>query len=657
MARLLDLQKKKGGAAQGGVDKAAARQEPLSEGRAEATVQAKPIPVAPAAANTPAPVEVPPSLAIEAPETPAPQAAVPVSVPPTGAAPSSAPASAPQGAPHVIDEQVLMTLPDEAFVNFSRSRFDSLKLVSPQDILLAAIDHPEIAAIIRAAKQRNALQLLFSSEAQKPPSRNTANSGQHPGEVSADGPTMASNVSPGMVASHPPAGTKRPPPLPPRRKVSEPPPASEATQNLPLSEMGAFIQELKNSGDLTKDRYDRAVAFFQSKRDEALKTYGKEALNQAALTAKQKQQSESWHPSDLTPQERFMLDLGELNKLIGWLKKRMVAEQPAQDAINAQGKNGVDKPASPSVPPQAPAPASAASASEQKAPASAQAVEPAAPAQRPGVPPSAKPKAGVVGRFFSNYTTWSVIGIGAFTGALIYTDQFRDLAKGAKNIYEYLSGRQISSIPNAWIIGIYSAVMVSVVIIGTLITRARAQRMAQRARIRSERSDADMAKIEFVLKKLSQIMLNQVKAEDQISQIRQELRSDEAFFAAMYFLRKDSVFDDILEEARVSEKLRGMIRSVLLPRTELEIMQRKLKRFADIVYKPRDRANLFRNMYEDEDHVAFRLISDELLGDPLNNLRARDVFSYVENNKGVNVGEPLLKGLQQDYDDIISTKI
>jgi hypothetical protein len=426
--------------------------------------------------------------------------------------------------------------------------------------------------------------------------------------------------------------------------------------------MGAFIQEVLDSGDSTKNRYDRASAFFLSKRDEALKTYGKEALGQAALTAKQKQAQQQLMNSgavlDLTPQEQFMLELGELNKLILWLKNRMDAERPAQDAI-ANGKNGGEKPASPSVPPQAPAPASVAQAIEQKPQAPAQAVEQASPSQRPSAPPSAKPKAGTVSRFFSNYTTWSVIGIGAFSGALAYTNQFRDMGVGAKKIFEYVSGRQVADIPTAWAIGVYSAVMASVVIIGTLITRARARRMAERARIRSERSDADKAKMDFVLKKLSQIMLNHAKAEDQMSQIRQELRSDESFFAAMYFLRKDSVFNDILEEARVSEKLRGMVRSVLLPAIELEIMQRKIKRFADIVYSPRERANLFRKMYEDD--VAFRLICDELFlrnisGDFVNNLRARDVFSYVEGGKQENVGEPLQKALQQDYDDIISTK-
>ncbi len=485
--------------------------------------------------------------------------------------------------------------------------------------------------------------------------------------MSAYDATMASDVAPRSSQPPPPPPTRRtkPPPPPQRTKASEPPPVSEVTRDLPLSEMGKFMQELKDSGDSTKDRYDRAVTFFQAKRDEALRSYGKEALGQAAVSAKQKQQAESGAVPVLTPQEQFMLELGELNKLIGWLKKRMDDERGVHDAMKANGK---DKPAVPSVPPAAPAPASAAPAPAQAAPAPAQkqqaetqAPESAAPEQHPSSPPSAKPRAGAVARFFSNYTTWSVAGIGAFTGALVYTNQFRDLSIGAKKIFEYVSGRQIADIPNAWAIGVYSGVMASIVIIGTLITRSRARRMAEKARIRSERSDADKAKEAYVIRKLSQITLDpkNAKSEDQISQIRHELKSDEAFFAAMYYLRKDSVFKDILEDARVSEKVRGMIRSVLLPRTELEIMQRKLKRFADIVYSPRERANLFRKMYDDD--AAFRLISDELFfrnmsGDLVNGIRARDVFSYVENNNQENVGEPLLKALQQDYDDIISTK-
>jgi len=665
MARLLDMQKKKGGAAQGGNDKPAARPEPLSEGRAEATVAARPLPAAPAASQSAELPEVSPSMFVDAPETPVPQAVAPAAASP---APASAPVSAPGGSPHVIDEELLMKLPQEAFLNFSLTRLEALGLASSEDILMAAIENPEVAAIIKAAKARNALPALLQQSPGpqgQEPQRITITSGERSGPVSAYDATMASDIAPLSSQPPPPPPTRRakPPPPPQRAKVSEPPPVSEATRDLPLSEMGKFMQELKDSGDSTKDRYDRAVTFFQAKRDEALKAYGKDALGQAAVSAKQKLQAESGAVPALTPQEQFMLELGELNKLIGWLKKRMDDERGVHDAMKANGK---DKPAVPSVPPAAPAPASAAPAPAQAAQAPAakqqaetQAPESAGPSKHPSAPPSAKPRAGAVARFFSNYTTWSVAGIGAFTGALVYTNQFRDLAIGAKKIFEYASGRSIADIPNAWTIGVYSGVMASIVIIGTLVTRARARRMAERARIRAERSDADKAKMEFVLRKLSQIMLKNAKAEDQISQIRQELRSDEAFFAAMYFLRKDSVFDDILEEARVSDKLRGMIRSVLLPRTELEIMQRKLKRFADIVYSPRERANLFRKMYEDD--AAFRLISDELFlrnisGDIVNGIRAKDVFSYVENNQQENVGEPLQKALQQDFDDIISTK-
>jgi hypothetical protein len=64
-------------------------------------------------------------------------------------------------------------------------------------------------------------------------------------------------------------------------------------------------------------------------------------------------------------------------------------------------------------------------------------------------------------------------------------------------------------------------------------------------------------------------------------------------------------------------------------------------------------------MYDKDE--AFRLICDELFsrnvnGDLVNPGRAEDIFISIENEQGQKIGEPLRKGLLQDYDDIISTR-
>lgn len=673
MGRLLDKQKGKGKSPEG--KPAAMRQEPLGEGRADVSVQAAPAITAPAMPQVAeAPASPPPATASPA-TISSPQAQA-THVPASSPAPLTVSQPAPSGAPREMDEGVLRALPEDVFLNFAQSTFASKGLASQQDILLASIDQPDIAAILKVAKDRNVISRLIVR-----PSATSAPQGpEESGPVSAYGATMASNVGMAAPESVPQApapaesaappnpgatvavGPRRQPPPPPPRRSMPPPPATEVTRDLPESEVAKFHRELRDSGDSTKDRLERAEAFFSKVCNAAFAKHGKAALEQALVTAKKKMQSDAGADPKYSELEQFMVDLSELKKFIEWLKSNLQREIGFHER-KANGNNGgSEKPAAPSMPPPAPAQASvaAAPAPAQGAPIQQgqQRAEPTPETMRPSTPPSA-PQAGKLSRFLSSYTTWSILGIAGFSGALAYTHQFRDLAIGAKNIIQFVSNRQISDIPTAWAVGVYSAVMASVVIFGTLITRAMVRSAANSARARAQRSDADKAKMKYISRKLSEIMLKCVREKEQLSQLRQELRSDETFFAAMYCLRNEAVFAEILEEAGVSGKLRGTIRSTLITQTEQEIMQRKLNRFADIVYSPRERANLFRKMYEDD--PVFRLVCDELFlknlsGDRVNAVRVADVFAFVANSKNENVGEPLLKALSQDYDDIISTR-
>jgi hypothetical protein len=574
---------------------------------------------------------------------------------PDSSPPPTPPTVAPAAKPgHVIDETVLNTLPDEAFINFSRTRFAALKLQNPQDVLLAALEDSAIALIVKVAKERNMLRALLQPDSIVPAPRVTVPSGAHPEEVSGFDATMASDI--GQPAPQPPPlpapRVSRPPPPPPRRKSMPPAPSAE-TAGVPLSDIGVFLRNLRQSGDSTKDRLQQAEGFFQQKLREALAENGQAAFKAAEVSAKKKQmQLDAGEQVMLTPLERIIIDLADLHKLVAWLRKRLSDENGVHAAIEANGKNGDAAPSQPPPAQQAPQAQVAPAAAE---PAQARAPTPA----RISRPPPPAHKSGPLRRLFSNYTTWSILGIGAFSGALAYTGQFGELAMGAKKAFEAVSGRHIADIPTAWAIGTYAALMASLVGISLLIKRSMARRMAERARKRAERSDRDRAKIDYIMEKLTRIVLNNTKTEDQKSQIRQELRTDEAFFVAMYSLRKDQIFNEMLEDAKVPEKLRGLIRAVMLPGLELEIMQRKLTRLAGIVYKPDQRARLFRDMYDKDE--AFRLICDELFsrnvnGDLVNPGRAEDIFISIENEQGQKIGEPLRKGLLQDYDDIISTR-
>lgn len=652
MGKLADIQSKK---KRDALKQAPAAPKPPLEEPASSAALAKPehSPM-PAPAAGPAVMEVQP---------PAPE---PVSVAPPSQPAPSAPASA---SPHLIDESVLMSLPDAALINFSHGRFNQLKLASPQDVLLAAIDNPDIAIIVKVAKARNLLGPLFAPEQAAPERASIAPASVHDGPLAFEA-TMASDVRAGLseppphlpapVSQPPPAPTRvsKAPPPPPKRKSLQPPPAPVRAEGVPLSEINAFIIEIRESGESTKARFDRAMAFIRTKVKEIVSEHGAAEFNKAEVTTKQKQQqADAGAAVSFTPLEGKILELFKLNELIAWLSKRMKAEGGVHEILEANGKNGngaAPQPPQPAAAAQQVPPASA-GPEAQKAAAAPVAAESEKPARASNPPASSQPKPGALRRFFGSYTTWSVAGIGVFSGALAYADGYKEMAIGAKKLAEIVSGRQIADIPTMWAVGVYSAVMASLFAVSLLVKRSIERRMAERAFKRAQRSDEDREKMGYVFKKLSEIVLNYAKTEDQKSQIRQAMRTDEKLFISMYELRKDAIFDDILEDARVPQKLRGIISQVMIPGLELELMQKRLTRFADLIYEPK-RLAIFGKTYEED--PVFRIICGEVFrrnisDDYVDPSRARALFRAIENSKRENVGEPLLKALQQDYDDTI----
>ncbi|MCI0503857.1 hypothetical protein L0Y65_04045 [Candidatus Micrarchaeota archaeon] len=641
-----------------------------------------------AGALAPAPQKPPLEEPAEAMARPNPACAPPAAAAAqTAGAGAQAPVSAPDSAPLTsqspitasahADEAVLLNLPDGAFLDFAHSAFDSLKLGSPQDVLLAAIEHGDIALILKVAKQRSMLGPLLSRgpAASKPSTPAPA--------ASYDGPeaheaTVASDVCPALEPYGPPASA--PPPAPPatkatrppppplaRRKSSEPPPSPVVSEGVPLSAVNAFILEIKDSGESTPKRLERAKEFLKKQVREIVAAHGLEEFKKAEVSAaRKKEQADKGIAVPFTPLEEKIADLFELNKLIAWLARRMKSEGGVHEVLEANnGKNGdagaqpQKAPASQSAPPAAVQPAAPIAAPAAKALPSAPAAAEDEKASAGGTPPSApRKKSGALRRLFSSYTTWSVAGIGAFSGALAYTGGFRDMAFGARRVAELLSGRQIPDIPVMWAAGAYAAAMATIISVSLLVKRSMERRRAEREYKRAQRSSEDRGKMNYVFKKLSEIVLNYTKTEDQKSQIRQAMRTDEKLFLYMYALRKDAIFDDILEDARVPKMLRGILSQVMIPGLELELMEKRLRRFADLIYDPM-RLPIFEKTYAED--PVFRTICDEIFKRNLDNdyvdpARARALFRAIENSKRENVGEPLLKALEDDYAIVSSRK-
>jgi hypothetical protein len=126
----------------------------------------------------------------------------------------------------------------------------------------------------------------------------------------------------------------------------------------------------------------------------------------------------------------------------------------------------------------------------------------------------------------------------------------------------------------------------------------------------------------------------------------------------MYRLRRDPVFDDILNDARVPGRLRGIISQVIIPGVELELMSVRLRNLADLIDSPSRPASFERILKGDE---VFRTLCDDIFrrgaGDEYVDMpRARAVFAGVENSRRENVAEPLLRAVAADYEALRSKR-
>lgn len=514
--------------------------------------------------------------------------------------------------------------------------------------------------------------------------------------------------------------TARPPPPPQKRESKPPRPTAEDADSGRLSgfeatvqsDVGRQLEEGTGSGnmlevnavsdfmrdllenvrrDVTKSpeptkkkcafahKYlDAADAFFNGKINALVERYGQGALSSAQQSARKKlDEQEKGGNVVISPLEMLILDLLKLKTL-----KENLAEQAKEldglvakeDEFASIQKNGSKTPRN------AGAPKSSPPRRPPSRPPAAPSTSPPVPKQGPptmpprkqsisAIPPQAiKPKSWF-GRMLSEYWLTTSIGIAAFSGAMLYRQAFGDLAEGLSRLVS-MSGRQTAAAPAALVGAAFGAIMLSLVAVSEfVIRRGRIARYAERMRVRAQRSDDDKKRDELIIRKLQEIMLAKfAKTEDLEGKIKETLRNDMEFFHAMYSLRKDKMFEDILIEARVPDNIRGKIMNSMIPEAELEIMRRKLQPLASIVFDARERLNAFADKYagkkKDSDELkdpVFHEICDELFmvnigGDEINGVRARAIFGYVENGDGQNVGPQLLDALRQDYSVIKAKK-
>jgi len=470
-----------------------------------------------------------------------------------------------------------------------------------------------------------------------------------------------------------------------QRTASTRPPPPRPAGNMDVSSISDFLQDLRadvkrdveESSEPTKTKcafahryFDKAGEFLAQKSKALLGQYGQEALHGAEQSAIEKLNlGGRGQDVVLQPLEIIVLDLRKLRDYRNKTLAPLVAKWDGYD-MEEEGvaRNLANKSKTPSKVQQNPAPPSSAGAAPQSgtapttaAPAQSQKQEPKPPqaSQQPGAP-NAQQKKGWFRRFLSEYWMPTSIGIAAFSGAMVYRQGFKDMAAGISRLVEWASGRHVNT-PQWLLATIYGGVMLSLVVISEfIIRRIRIRRQTEKLRARNTRRKEDKDKEELIIRKMQAILLEKyAKTEDLEAKIKEALRNDMELFSAMYSMRRDRMFEDILIEARVPEKIRGKIAQSMLPEAELEIMRRKLQQLANMLLDARERLNAFANKYSKD--AIFHDICEELFatnfaGDYLNESRANSIFGYVENGEGQNVGPKLHDGLKEDYRVITAKK-
>lgn len=583
----------------------------------------------PAPGKEPGPPAVTKSLKPEGPMGAPPQAApketkeTSVEVPKPELAPRPAEAELPLS-------DTLRRLAPEAFVSLARAECKKHGVTSPDELLRS----PALSDLMQVAVERQLLFEIFkaSRPPPPPPPRSERTTVRPPPPLESQPEPVSIRVSREHITGHEETI------LPDMLEASSSSAASFATPS--EGEVAAFLKHLASSPELTTDeRLKAAKEFLDIHVQKLMKKYPKGELKPAQDSARDKYVDiMNGAQVPVSPLEERFIELFVLNDKIGELKLLAEKEREVREAKPVAPANGNGKPA------PAAAPVPQAAPQEQEA-------APRRASDRPSAPhPPAQVKSRLR-RFFSSDVTWAAIGTAVFTGAMAYRHAFTDLAIGASRLWNRIFESSVSLSSTAAGI-IYGSVLASAFAATGLLWYLRIRRRAAKYQRRAERSEQSKEMEAYVVQKLSDIALNHAKFDDQKYRIRQEMRGDEKLFACMYSLRKDPDFEDILLQARLSPGLRGVVRAELIPGVEIEIMQNKLTRFADIATDAAARLQRFIRTYEQD--TVFRMVCDELLarnvnGDYMNASRAEDVFNYVENSKRQNVAKALLKGMREDY--------
>jgi hypothetical protein len=590
------------------------------------------------------------------------------------------------------ETSVIMGMDKEVFVFYARGECKKRGIGTVLDFL--GSKDPSIKTLAKAAVVRELLDSIFQenaapiaatpvqapqpqAQAGQPADRTTVRPPPRPPQrqseappstrvggdpVSGDESTVFSSMTPPQQPA-PPAQAKSVPPRPPSRRPPPPP----RTQAGNPSAAAKFLEEIEQSDEPTKPRRDKAQAFYDNMVRDLMAKYGRGKIREFQASANQKHQMrEAGQDVSIEPIEELILDLNKLSAKIAEFDRFLAQEEEFHQAQASAKPSRPPPPGQkPSSDPKARKPSQPPPSSSKEDGKSGEHGENGAEKRSSRPPADVAPvqeRPGWFRRVFGTPMTYTLSGIGVFSGALVYKHSFQEMASGLSRLYQMVMHRsEPPHIPVLAVVAGYAAVMASIIGLTEWRRRRKVRLKTKLLEERDTMSKDDLAKERYVVAEIRKIQLNKSRWQEQGSELRTAMRRDPAFFEALLDLRKKSWFADTLrDELALKPDLIANFWTIFR-KTGIEIMQKKLSRLArkDILYSPRDLNTVFRKMYEED--TLFRKQCDEVFftnveGAYVNHDEMMETFAVITDEEDKFVGEELRKALMEAYQGLHSRK-
>jgi|GEM_PF-6920021 len=382
------------------------------------------------------------------------------------------------------------------------------------------------------------------------------------------------------------------PPEPPRKSVKP-------------SNLAQLIDELKRSKAPLSERIARVDGYLKEIHRKLRENHTDEEVVAILKTAQQKQPEERDQLENYVIDVKALLDLkrefmdlkGEVDK-----ERQMDKVRSLQDDLSRQ-KNGSDRP-----PPMGEdAKATAVERPKVQSPPPAEVAPAPQPMELDGEMAPARlleseaeereaEEKSTLGKFFTNRHTWGIGLIGAYTGALLYTDSFQKLAETAEWLWNTALNQPAIQVTANTTMAAYGALIGGIFVFSEIGRRIRVRKEAKNEQRRVESDKSYGLARQYTVEKLNAVLRSHSTVDSQQSALSSVLKKNEKLLTYLdIFSRKyPETLEGIFTDVRMPSEIRAPPTfNFMLEVASRDVLMRKyFKQLAPLLNNPRERAHM-----------------------------------------------------------------